>query len=89
MQAEWIDKKEGTLKISDTDLHAIGNLLSDRLFDEKSVKFAAYRQKHPTYDYITLKLKAKDPSTPLNAVIADIKKELSQLSKEFSKAWKQ
>jgi len=89
MQAEWADKKEGILKISDTDLHGIGSLLADYVFDEKSVKSAAYRQKHPTYNYILLKVQAKDPSTPINSAITSIKKELSQLSKDFSKAWKQ
>ncbi|MBS3061130.1 MAG: DNA-directed RNA polymerase subunit L [Candidatus Diapherotrites archaeon] len=70
--------------------HTFPNLLRDRLLQDKSVTFAAYKLMHPLDNeaHIIVKTSGKNAKTALNDAVKQIDEDLEEFEKQLKKALK-
>ncbi|OKL60806.1 hypothetical protein UA08_03918 [Talaromyces atroroseus] len=68
--------------------HTMGNLLHNRLLQNRHVTFAAYKVPHPLVHKVELRVQTDGEITPKDALLAachDTVRDLGTLSREFTK----
>uniref|UniRef100_A0A915D8B4 Probable DNA-directed RNA polymerase II subunit RPB11 n=1 Tax=Ditylenchus dipsaci TaxID=166011 RepID=A0A915D8B4_9BILA len=69
--------------------HTLGNLLKHQLLKDPQVLFAGYRNPHPLFHKINLRIQTTPETTPadaLNSAITDLLAELSLFDERFRDA---
>ncbi|OYT43222.1 MAG: hypothetical protein B6U88_01625 [Candidatus Aenigmarchaeota archaeon ex4484_56] len=78
-----IDKKEGKIIVETDETATLLNLLVERLWEDKTIKKAAYRIKHPFLDKFQLLIEGKNIKKSVedacNSIINDCNNLLKKL----------
>ncbi len=87
MKLEIISNEKDNLEFYiEGERHTLTNLLKEKLSNNESVDFVAYKLDHPLDTKAKFILKAKNAKKILSESLKEIEKELEEFKKAFNKA---
>jgi len=87
MKLEIVTNEKDNLEFYiEGERHTLTNLLKEKLSENESVDFVAYKLDHPSDTKAKFVLKAKNAKKVLIDTLKEIEKEFDSFKKEFSKS---
>ncbi len=84
MNVKIVEKTKDMVKLDISgEVHILGNLLREELFNDKNVTFAGYSKEHPELDnaLFVVKVKSGDPLTAVKDAVKRINSNFKELRK--------
>ena len=86
MKIEVVTNEKDNLEFFiEGERHTLPNMLKEKLANDASVEFCAYRLDHPLDKKARFIVKGKNPKKAVEEAIKQIKTEISEFSKAFEK----